>query len=152
MDELPVLIAGAGIGGLTLASALRARGIACRVYEKAKALEPIGAGITMQGNAMLAFRAIGLEDAVRAAGAVPARVEMRRDDGKLLVAMELAEIERAVGATSVALHRGDLHAVLHDRAGDVVMLGAEATGYREDADAVTLALAGGREARGRALV
>jgi 2-polyprenyl-6-methoxyphenol hydroxylase-like FAD-dependent oxidoreductase len=152
MRELPVLIAGAGIGGLTLARALRERGIPCRVFEKAKALAPIGAGITMQGNAMLAFRAIGLEDQVRAAGEVPARVEMRRFDGKLLLAMDLAEVERAVGATSVALHRGDLHAVLRAAAGDVVELGAEATGYHDDGESVTLAIAGGTTARGRALV
>lgn len=151
-DELPVLIAGAGIGGLTLACALRKRGIACRVFEKAKELRPIGAGITMQGNAMLALRAIGLEDAVRAAGEAPARVEMRRSDGALLLGMDLAPVERAVGATTIAIHRGELHGVLHAHAGDVVTLGAEATGYRDGPDAITLVLAGGREVRGRVLV
>lgn len=151
-DELPVLIAGAGIGGLTLACALKRRGIACRVFEKAKELRPIGAGITMQGNAMLALRAIGLEDAVRAAGEAPSRVEIRRADGGLLVGMDLAPIERAVGATTIAIHRGELHGVLLAHAGDVITLGAEAIGYRDGTDAVTLSLAGGREVRGRALI
>jgi 2-polyprenyl-6-methoxyphenol hydroxylase-like FAD-dependent oxidoreductase len=151
-DELPVLIAGAGIGGLTLACALQRRGIACRVFEKAKELRPIGAGITMQGNAMLALRAIGLEDAVRAAGEAPSRIEIRRADGALLVGMDLAPIERAVGATTIAIHRGELHGVLHAHAGDVITLGAEATGYRDGGDAITLVLAGGREVRGRVLI
>jgi 2-polyprenyl-6-methoxyphenol hydroxylase-like FAD-dependent oxidoreductase len=151
MAELPVLIAGAGIGGLTLACALARKGIACRVFEKAKQLRPIGAGITMQGNAMLAFRAIGLEGAVRDAGAAPTRLDIRRSDGGLLARVDLAAVEQALGATTIAIHRGDLHAVLHAAAGDVVTLGAEATGYRLDGDTVTLLLAG-REVQGCALV
>lgn len=152
MAEPPVLIAGAGIGGLTLACALAQRGVACRVFEKASVLRPVGAGITMQGNAMRAFATIGLDQAVREAGSVPARGAIRRADGGLLAALDFATVERALGAPTVAIHRGELHAVLHAAAGDVVELGAEATGFRADADAVTLALAGGREVVGRALV
>jgi 2-polyprenyl-6-methoxyphenol hydroxylase-like FAD-dependent oxidoreductase len=152
VESLPIIIAGAGIGGLTLAAALKHHGIACRVFEKAAALRPIGAGITMQSNAMLALRAIGLEDAVRAAGAVAGRADLRRDDGGLLATVDFAAIAQAIGAPTVAIHRGDLHAVLLAAAGDVTLLGAEAAGYRDDGDTITLLLVGGREARGRALI
>ena len=43
----PILIAGAGIGGLTLAVALKKRGLPVRVFERAEIVEPAGAGITM---------------------------------------------------------------------------------------------------------
>jgi len=42
-----VVIAGAGIGGLTLATALRRRGLDVVVLERAPALEDVGAGITI---------------------------------------------------------------------------------------------------------
>jgi 2-polyprenyl-6-methoxyphenol hydroxylase-like FAD-dependent oxidoreductase len=48
----PVVVCGAGIGGLTAAIALRRRGFEVRVFERAKELEPLGAGITVQVNAM----------------------------------------------------------------------------------------------------
>ena len=45
MDE--VLIVGAGICGLTLALNLHARGIACRVFERAPEMKELGVGITL---------------------------------------------------------------------------------------------------------
>src|SRR5438105_3547343 len=123
MAELPVLVAGAGIGGLTFACALARKGIPCRIYEKAMQLRPVGAGISMQGNAMLAFRAIGLDERVRGAGTAPSCVDIRRSDGGMLARIDLAAIERKIGAPTIAIHRGELHAVLHAAAGDVVELG-----------------------------
>ena len=151
-EALPVLIAGAGIGGLTLACALRRHGVPCRVVERTPVLRPVGAGITMQGNAMLAFRSIGLEAAVRATGAAPREMAIYRADGRLLTRIDVTEVERRVGAPTVAMHRGDLHAALASAAGDVVMLGAKAEGYDDRGDAVTLRLADGRELRGRAVI
>ena len=47
----PILVAGAGIAGLTLAIALRRAGLPVRVYEQARALREVGAGITVGPNA-----------------------------------------------------------------------------------------------------
>ncbi len=48
---MEILIVGAGIGGLTLALALHARGIGCRVYEAAPSLKAVGVGINLLPHA-----------------------------------------------------------------------------------------------------
>ena len=47
-----VLIAGAGIGGLTAALALRQAGIDSHVYEQASVLREVGAGLLLGPNAV----------------------------------------------------------------------------------------------------
>ena len=58
-----VAIVGAGIGGLTLALCLQRAGIACRVYEQAAQIRPLGVGINILPHATAELRALGvLED------------------------------------------------------------------------------------------
>ena len=63
-----IAIIGAGIGGLALAMGLHRRGLASRVYEVAPELKELGVGITILPHAMRELAALGLEDAVVAAG------------------------------------------------------------------------------------
>ena len=61
---MDVLIIGAGIGGLTLALMLHTRGIACRVYEAAPEIKPLGVGINILSHAAQEFGELGLEAAL----------------------------------------------------------------------------------------
>src|SRR5688572_16281480 len=80
-----VVVVGGGIGGLTAAIALQQAGCSVEVYERAPALKPIGAGLTVQPNAVLALRRLGLGDAVERAGQVlRATGALARADGTLL--------------------------------------------------------------------
>ncbi len=72
-----VLIIGGGIGGLTTAIALRRRGIDVAVYEAAPELRPVGKGIWVPTNAMIVYERLGLSDAVREAGSVLERIQLR---------------------------------------------------------------------------
>ena len=66
-DLMDVLIAGGGIGGLTLGVALSRRGHTVRVLERATTLAPAGAGLALlQPNAMTVLATLGLADAVMA--------------------------------------------------------------------------------------
>ena len=56
----PVVIAGAGIGGLTAALALAARGFTVRIHEKAGRLEEVGAGLQLSPNASRVLIGLGL--------------------------------------------------------------------------------------------
>ena len=76
MTERPILIAGGGIGGLTLAIALARRGIEARVLERAPALEEVGAGLQLSPNASRILDGLGLGPALDAAGVRPEAVRL----------------------------------------------------------------------------
>ena len=59
-----ILIAGAGIGGLTAASCLMKAGYDVEVYEQAPELSEIGAGIQLSANAMHVLNSLGLGKAI----------------------------------------------------------------------------------------
>jgi len=112
--DSPFLVAGGGIGGLTLARALEVAGIENRVLERTAELREVGAGITVQANAMLALRHLGLETTVRDAGQVVDTVSIWADDGRDLGTASLRPVHAALGAESVVIHRGALQMLLLD--------------------------------------
>src|SRR5215213_10885524 len=63
-----VLIAGAGIGGLTAALALRQAGFDVHVYEQARVLREVGAGLALGANAVRVLHRLGLAEALRTVG------------------------------------------------------------------------------------
>jgi len=60
-----VIIAGAGIGGLTAALAIARHGFAVAVFDQAQRLEEIGAGIQLSPNASRILIALGLGEQLR---------------------------------------------------------------------------------------
>src|SRR5262245_28255045 len=107
----PVLIAGAGIGGLSLAAALKQRGIDSIVLERTPQFAPIGAGIALSVNAMAVMRSLGLADDLIARGNVLRRMDISDETGRVLSTSHVGSLETEFGPT-VAFHRGDLHDVL----------------------------------------
>jgi salicylate hydroxylase len=59
-----IAIVGGGIGGLTLAVALRQRGIKADVYEQAQELAEIGAAVALSANSTRELRRLGMGDAL----------------------------------------------------------------------------------------
>ena len=57
-----IVIAGGGIGGLTLGCALSQARKPFRIFERAVELRPVGAGIALSPNAFQAFAHIGMFD------------------------------------------------------------------------------------------
>ena len=60
MDEKPIIIAGAGIGGLALALTLQQLNIPCVVLESVSELKPLGVGINLQPNAVRELYEMGI--------------------------------------------------------------------------------------------
>jgi 2-polyprenyl-6-methoxyphenol hydroxylase-like FAD-dependent oxidoreductase len=79
-----VIIAGGGIGGLTLAHALARSGAEARVIEAARREDRLGTGITLLENALRALERVGLADPVVAAGLEWDTVTTRDAAGNLL--------------------------------------------------------------------
>jgi 3-hydroxybenzoate 6-monooxygenase len=61
----PIIIAGAGIGGLSAAIALARHGFAVRVYERVAQLREFGAGIQLGPNAFRMFERLGVQHAMQ---------------------------------------------------------------------------------------
>ena len=156
MSERPLplaLIAGAGIGGLAAALALRQAGYAVRVFERARTARELGFALLLAPNAMWALRELGVADEVRAGGWVLRSGEMRRADGRVLRRLDSSRVSAALGEDSVCVLRQVLHGVLLRRLGeDALLLGAPVTGFRLEADGVQLALDGLPPVRGALLV
>jgi len=62
MSRPPVLIAGAGIGGLSLALTLQQIGVPCLVFEAVAELKPLGVGINLQPNAVRELYELGFDE------------------------------------------------------------------------------------------
>ena len=92
-----ILIAGGGIAGLTLATALRHRGFDPELVERGTAWEAAGAGIAVQPNGMRALRALGIDAAVECAGAVLRRWLFCNHRGEVLCEIDLERLWGDVG-------------------------------------------------------
>lgn len=148
-----VLVAGAGIGGLTLAQALERGGHDVIVLERARELRPAGAGITVQTNAMLALRHLGLDRRVESHGAVLDEGQILDSSGRVLGSMGMRESSEIAAAPNIAIHRARLQAALIEGLGEgVVRTGAGVRSFRETDDAVEVELDDGTRLTGDVLV
>jgi 2-polyprenyl-6-methoxyphenol hydroxylase-like FAD-dependent oxidoreductase len=113
--RLNIAIAGAGLGGLAAAVALRDAGVNVRVFEQARQFARVGAGIQMPPNAMKVLRAIGAEQGLLAIGLQPvSNLNLEHDTGRVTNELPLAGVmEQRYGAPFLCVHRADLHAALH---------------------------------------
>ncbi len=148
-----VLVAGAGIGGLTLACALRRAGHTVTVFERSETLRWVGAGLTVQMNATAALRRIGLCDEVAQAGACPTDSAILKPSGSALTRLPVARIQEELGLPLVCVHRARLQAVLLAHAGEEnVRLGHTVTAFHDDGQGVTVRLSDGTTVAGDVLV
>jgi 2-polyprenyl-6-methoxyphenol hydroxylase-like FAD-dependent oxidoreductase len=110
---MSVVIVGAGVGGLTLALALHARGIHCRVHESVKTMKPLGVGINVLPHAMREFTELGIAEAIEAAGITTSAMSFYNRFGQHIYSEARG---RAAGyeVPQVSIHRGKLQRILHD--------------------------------------
>lgn len=135
-----VLIAGAGIGGLSAALTLHAAGIDATIVESAGELRALGVGINLLPHAVRELHDLGLGDELRAISATPAVIDFYRHDGTLLF-REPRGVEGGYGYPQCSVHRGCLQMLLlravTDRLGAAaVRTGAAVTDVTESDDDV----------------
>ena len=110
----PVVIIGAGVGGLTLALLLRQRGIAAEVLEQSAELREAGAAVGLAANATRVLRFLGLGEDLARVSTEPIRL-IHRDgrDGRIVAASRDNRWYReAFGAPFYGLHRMTLQRLL----------------------------------------
>ena len=147
------MIVGAGIGGLTAAVALKQVGRDVVVFEQMDSLKEVGAGFTMNSNAVTAIRELGLDKQVEENGAELTRFVHHTRGGKVLAEWPTGQIAENVGAPIVGIGRPDVQRILA-RALDGVEIryGHAFTGLEQDDAGVTATFANGASERGAVLV
>lgn len=106
----PIAIAGAGTAGLVAALSLARAGFAVRLFERAPALEAVGAGIQLSPNALRVLDRLGVLPAVAASGVAAASVTLRAArNGRALAEVP---VEAGDGTGYLAIHRADLQDAL----------------------------------------
>ena len=155
MSEERVAIVGAGIGGLTLALCLHRAGIACRVFEQAAEVRPLGVGINILPHATAVLQSLGVLPELE-------RIAIVTRDGAFFNRFGQRVYDEPLGrwaghaTPQLSIHRGDLQGVLlaavKERLGaDAVVTGHACTGAFDvdGAHAVRLAF---RDPAGAALL
>jgi len=109
-----IIVAGAGIGGLTASLALAAKGFRVINLEKAERLEEAGAGLQLSPNASRVLIDLGLAGRLAQCAIVPDAVTvMSARTGRALVRLPLGDAAGArAGAPYWVIHRADLQAAL----------------------------------------
>lgn len=127
------VVAGGGIAGLASAVALAQARWRVTVLERAPAFSEVGAGLGFTGNGVAALRALGLEEAVRAAGHLAPHAGYQDRSGRWLLRIPKARSDPGAAATICGIHRQRLHAILRQAAevaGAELVTGAEVIAVR----------------------
>ena len=159
---MTVLIAGAGIGGLTTALLCHARGIPCVLYEAAREVREVGVGINVLPHAIGELAALGLLPALDRVGVRTRELAYLTRQGQE-VWTELRGTHAGHDVPQFSIHRGRLQKVIHDavieRLGpDAIRTGRRLAGFTQDESGVTAHFVdsveggAGETARGEVLV
>lgn len=109
----PIVIAGAGVGGLSAALSLARAGKRALVLERAAKIEEVGAGLQIAPNAGRVLAGLGLEGALTSVAIEPAAINIRRGrDGAVLARLDLSDSRARWGAPFRVFHRADLQQAL----------------------------------------
>jgi 3-hydroxybenzoate 6-monooxygenase len=156
--DLPIVIVGGGLGGLTTALALGRAGRRVRILEQAPEFGAIGYGIQLGPNVVSMFDRLGITAAVLATGDVPdACVMVDAYSGEEITRIPLgATFRERFRHPYIIIHRVDLHQVLMDacrvRPEIAFEPAAAATGFEDRGDRVIVQTADGGCIEGSALI
>ena len=149
MKNLKVLVIGGGIGGLTGAIALRARGFDVEVIEKDPTWSVYGVGIIQQSNVIRAMAELGILDQYLGAACGFDFVEIYLPDGQRVARVPAPRLVEGYPA-NVGVTRRALHTVLGDSAkaaGATIRLGVTATALEDDGEGVSVDFSDGSTGR-----
>ena len=110
---MTVLIAGGGIGGLTLALSLHQIGVPCRIFESVPELKPLGVGINVLPHACRELIELGLLDKLEAAGVRTKELAYFSKHGKPIWS-EPRGLDAGYKWPQFSIHRGILQQILLD--------------------------------------
>jgi salicylate hydroxylase len=156
--DLPILVAGGGIGGLAGALALARKGRSVHVLESSANFREVGAGIQLGPNVFRMFELLGLSEAINASTVLPDNLVMRDGlSGEEVTRIPLGDTFRARFKYPYAvIHRPDLHQAILDAVcrcpGVRLSTSVKVTGFEDLGDRVVVRSEGGTSYEGAALI
>lgn len=138
---MQIVIAGAGIGGLTLALMLHRRGIDCRIYESAQELRPLGVGINLLPHAVSELEQLGLLPALAECAIETSQLHYYNKFGQAIW-REPRGLQAGYPLPQFSVHRGQFQMLLaqtvRERLGaDAIVTGMALEAAEQDADGAT---------------
>jgi 2-polyprenyl-6-methoxyphenol hydroxylase-like FAD-dependent oxidoreductase len=139
------LVVGGGIGGMATAISLTERGVRTELIDLDPEWRVYGAGITITGPTLRAYRRLGLLEPIKKAGAITNKTRLFRFDGTHLHDLEEPVIEEGLPATG-GIMRPVLHRIMQERVkelGIAVRLGLTVTALENDESGVAVTFSDG---------
>jgi salicylate hydroxylase len=138
---LRAVVVGGGIGGMAAAVALARAGIDVQVYEQARELTEVGAGVSLAPNGLRMLDRLGVGEGIQRLGERHVSTQLRLADGQ---PARHEPHQFAQPGRNVGIHRADLLALLAEQLPPgTVRTGHRCTDAGQDADAVTIGFGNG---------
>ncbi len=152
-----ILIAGAGLGGLTAAIGLARAGHRVRVFEQASRLGEVGAGLTLSSGTMRCLEMIGVDEPVRELSDESSNLPfLHYRTGEVLRRGLAASVRSGAARPAQQIHRADLHGMLVNALRhidqDAIHLEHTVASYESNTTGVSLRFANGKDVRGDVLI
>ena len=141
---LRAVVVGGGIGGVAAALALARAGIDVRVYEQARQLTEVGAGVSLAPNGLRMLGRLGLTEGIARLGARYQSTELRLSDGR---PARYEPHQWSQPGRNVGMHRADLLGLLVERLPPgTVRTEHRCTHFTQDGDSATVGFGNGATA------
>jgi salicylate hydroxylase len=149
MSAKSIAVIGGGIGGASAALNLLRAGFDVHIYEQARAMREVGAGIQISPNASRIVQHLGLGEKLAKFGVRPLAFHQRRwEDGRTLLRTPLGDaVLEAFGFPYYQVHRGDLLTMLTAALpAERLHLGHKLAAFEERGDRVSMQFDNGARA------
>ena len=109
-----VVIIGGGIGGLATAIGLNNLGIKAQIYEQASTFKPLGTGIGIGSNAMLALNELGVAEDILNKAMPLHEQRFLNGHSEIMNTIDFTILKDKFGEENIAIERADLHHALFE--------------------------------------
>ena len=153
MRKTRVIIAGGGIGGLSMAIALDKIGLDYMILERSQKISDVGAGIVIGSNGVNCLKELDVKNAFEEKAAPINAFHFQDQRSKILTKVDISDFNEQFGATMSVIRRTDLiNILLQSVNSDKILLNSEVQSFFKDSQGIILNLNSGKIIRGDLLI